>query len=146
MKHSKLDLIFSNSECVKTARIVDWNFSDHMAVMVTRKEVTMKTPKIEFVGRSYKNYVKEDFQEVLVNENWREFYSSQDPNKMWEIMEGIILKKVSEFCPLRSYKVNGCREPWITHEAIEAIKDTDRLLKKARISAKVEEWAEAKRV
>ena len=114
--------------------------------MVTRKKVTMKTPKIEFVGRSYKNYVKEDFQEVLVNENWREFYSSQDPNKMWEIMEGIILEKVSEFCPLRSYKVNGYREPWITNEAIEAIKDKDRLLKKARISAKVEEWADAKRV
>ena len=114
MSHSKLDLIFSNSDCIKMAQVVDWNISDHLAVMITRKKVRIKTPKITFTGRSYKNYVKEDFQEELVEENWEESYNSQDPSKMWEIMLGKILGKADVVCPLRTYKVRGYREPWIT--------------------------------
>ena len=107
MSHSKLDLIFSNSDCIKKAQVVDWNISDHQAVMITRKKVRIKTPKVTFRGRSYKNYVKEDFQEELVEENWEEFYNSQDPNKMWEIMLGKILGKADAVCPRRTYKVKG---------------------------------------
>ena len=45
MRHSKLDIIFSNSEFVNAARVVDINISDHQAVMVTRKKVHITIPK-----------------------------------------------------------------------------------------------------
>ena len=146
IKHSRLDLVFSNSETIQSAKTLDINVSDHLAVMVTRKKTRVKVPKVSFVGRSYKNYVKEDFQESLSSANWREFYRTTDPNKQWEIMEDVILDNIEVMCPLKSFNVRGYREPWITNEAIEAIKDKDRLLAKARRSDKVEDWTRAKRV
>ena len=35
-------------------------------------------------------------------------------------------------CPLKSFRLPAAREPWITNEGLEAIRDKDRLLKKAR--------------
>ena len=71
---SKIDLIFSNSEVVKTVKIMDINLSDHLAVMVTHKKVKQKTPKIRFSGRSYKNYDKDQYQESLLAADWTEFF------------------------------------------------------------------------
>ena len=63
-----LDLIFTNTESVLGAGLLDLNISDHMGVSVIRKKINVKPNKIEFKGRSYKNYVKEDFQDMLVQE------------------------------------------------------------------------------
>ena len=144
--NSKLDLIFSNSEIIQSVKALDINISDHLAVMVTLKKIRLKIPKINFTGRSYKNYVKEYFQESLSEANWAEFYNTNDPNRLWEIMEGIILKNIDTMCPLKSFNVSGYRKPWITNEAIKAIKDKDRLLAKARISKEEGDWKTAKRV
>ena len=48
--------------------------------------------------------------------------------------------------PLKSYKVNEIREPWIINEAIEAIRDKDRMMKKAKKSGSSRDWDEAKRL
>ena len=61
---------------------MDLNTSDHHAVMVTRKKELTKLPKI--VGRLYKNYNK-DFQDVLNEADWGEFYNSRDPNVCWKV-------------------------------------------------------------
>ena len=72
---SQLDLIFTNSDHVAEAKTLNYNISDHMAVLVTslrKKRVPVKE-KTEFLGRSYKNYVKEDFQGALKDQS-RPFY------------------------------------------------------------------------
>ena len=97
LRHTKLDLFFSNSDCMQATQVLDLNISDHLAVMVTRKKIKIMTPKIE-----YKNYNKEDFQEALVSEDCQEFYNSHDPNFLWGIIEGKIMKKANEVCPLRT--------------------------------------------
>ena len=91
---SKIDLIFSNSEVIKSSTTLDINVSDHQAVMVTKKKSYTTPTKINFTGRSYKNYIKEDFQESLVGEDWREFYGSRDPEFLWETMEGLICSNI----------------------------------------------------
>ena len=48
-------------------------------------------------------------------------------------------------CPIKNFKVNKSREPWITNEALEAIKDKDRLLRRARRSGREDDWVSAKR-
>ena len=57
-----------------SAKTLDWNFSDHFAVAVKRKKLREWHEKISFKGRSYKNYVKEDMQFVLLGFNWDAYY------------------------------------------------------------------------
>ena len=142
---SKIDLIFTNSEFIHSARVLDLNLSDHQAVMITRKKVYVKPHKVSFVGRSYKNYVKEDFQAELQNANWGPFYNSHDPNFLWLSMENIIAAQIDKSCPMKFFRVNERREPWMTNEALEEIKDKDRLLSRAKITRREDHWEVAKR-
>ena len=114
--------------------------------MVTRKKLYIKPTKIKFTGRSYKNYIKEDFQEALLSANWEIFYRSQDPDFLWGLLREAITSNIDKMCPLKSYSVNEFREPWITNEAIEATKDKKRLLLRAKRSMKEEDWVAAKRM
>ena len=140
-----IDLIFSNSDFVKSAGVLDLNLSDHMAVMVTRKKLAVKQEKIEFKGRSYRNYDREIFQGALLNRDWGNFMNERDPNVLWEQMQSIMEEEIDLMCPIKSFKVKKSREPWITNEAIEAIRDKDRALRKAKKSGKEEDWAVARR-
>ena len=53
---------------------------------------------------------------------------------------------IDEICPLRNFKINKLKEPWISNELIEKIKDKDRAMKKAKKSKKDEDWKLAKRL
>ena len=146
MNGSQLDLIFTNSDHVADAKTLDYNISDHLAILVTRKKKTACKEKAEFFGRSYKNYVREDFQETLSTADWEQFFESREPNLLWEIMEGEILRQANKTCPIKKLRVNARREPWVTNEAIEAIRDKDNLLKRAKRTDRVEDWEAARRV
>ena len=145
-KRSKIDLIFTNSDFVKKTATLDLNISDHLAVFLTRKKVQVKKEKISFQGRSYRNYDRQVFQERLVERDWAEFWNLRDPNKLWDIMESNILEEIHISCPIKSFKVSSFREPWVTNEAIEAIKDKDRILNRAKRTGREEDWLEARRV
>ena len=56
----------------------------------------------------------------------------------------IILVNIEEMCPMKTFKVAEFKEVWMTNEAIEAIKDKERALNKARTSGIVEDWLQAK--
>ena len=139
-----IDLIFSNSEHIAVAKTLDSNLSDHLAVVATRKKCAVIKGKTEFTGRSYKNYVKEDFQNNLVSLNWDPFFENNDPNELWDLVEGLIVLQANIMCPSKQYRVKAAREPWITNEAIEAIKDKDRLLKRAKRTRREEGWTNAR--
>ena len=118
----------------------------HLGIWVSRKKTTVKADKIDFIGRSYRNYDKEVFQENLINANWDPFYDNDDPNWLWDYMYDIILGKIDTMCPMKSFKVTEFREVWMTNEAIEAIKDKDRALRRAKRSGTEADWAEARRL
>ena len=143
---NRIDLIFSNSEHVADSKTLDFNISDHLGIMVTRKKTPVKVHKIDFKGRSYKNYTKEVFQENLLNSNWEDFFNNDDPNWLWDFMYKTILANIEPMCPMKSFKVAGFKEPWMTNEAIEAIKDKDRALNRAKRTKNAEDWEQAKRV
>ena len=143
---TKIDSIFSNSEHIASSITLNFNISDHLAVMVTRKKKSVVKEKTEFMGRSYRRYIKEDFQHNLSRLNWAPFYEMGDPNELWDFMERKILFQANKFCPITKLRVNEQREPWITNEGIEAIRDKDRVLMKAKRSGKAEDWEAAKRV
>ena len=141
-----LDLIFTNSPYIKATSTLDMNLSDHLAVLVTRKKVMVKREKINFAGRSYRNYDKEKFQENLAAEDWSTFFQNFDPDILWELMEDIILRNIEPMCALKQFRMFNAREPWLTNVALEAIRDKDRLLKRAKRSDKREDWESARRV
>ena len=139
-KNSCIDLIFSNSECIDSSGLLDWNVSDHMGIFLTRKRKRVTNNKIIFEGRSYKNYIKEDFQWLIINENWDNFYKLDNVNEPWLFMKNIIIKHLNNMCPVKSFKVNDHRDAWITNELLERIIDKNRLLSKARKSGKEVDW------
>ena len=102
---STIDLIFTNSDFVAYSGTMDLNLSDHLAVLVTRKKLYAKREKIEFRGRSYRNYNRADFQNRLANEDWAPFFESESPNEQWDIMFNIIVNTIDQMCPIRSHRV-----------------------------------------
>ena len=81
-----IDNIFSSSGHIAEAGILDWNFSDHLAVAIKRKMIRTKHKKVSFQGRSYRNYIMEDLLDILVTRNWETFYQSNDPIFCWNII------------------------------------------------------------
>ena len=100
--------------------------------------------KVNFEGRSYKNYVREDLQRELVQTDWGLYYETREPSKCWEILESKIREYLDRTCPIKKFKVKEVREPCVTNELLEEIKDKDRALRRARNSGKVEDWKLAK--
>ena len=144
LSETKLDLIFTNSEHIKEAKTLDYNISDHLAVVVTRKKHKCARGNVDFSGRSYRRYDRETFQNNLAESDWAAFYDSNSPDKIWDIMERYIIQQANLQCPIKKFKVKAQREPWLTNEAIEAIRDKDRLLKKAKRTRKEQDWATAR--
>ena len=59
-------------------------------------------------------------------------------------MENIIRNEIDKMCPVKSFKVFQNRDPWITNEILEEIRDKDLALRRARKSGKLEHWLFAK--
>ena len=137
--------IFSNSEEIVESKIMDWNFSDHLMVAVKRKRLRCRHNKVEFKGRSYRDYVKENLQVELIHRNWDAFYRLVDPTECWDMLVNCIRVFLDKNCPKKSFRVKQIKEPWVTNEIIEEIKDKDRSLRDAKRSGKVEDWETAKR-
>ena len=144
-KETLIDQIFTNSTLIVESKTLNMNVSDHLAVYVRRKKLRIPHKKVSFKGRSYRNFVKEDFQEGLININWAEYYKATNPNTCWQIMENAIRTALDESCPLKSFKVREIREPWVTDEILEEIKDKDNYIKIAKQTKKEEDWLLAKR-
>ena len=126
-KESCLDNIYSNSDIIKYSGKLDWNFSDHQAVFVNRKKTFEKMSKIKFIGRSYKNYDKEIFQENLKDFNWNEFFVEEDPDVCWSICISKIIKTLDEMCPEKEFII-----------------DKDKALRVAKKSNIEDDWKYAK--
>ena len=144
-KHTCIDHIFTNSTLIVEGKTLDLNISDHLAVYVRRKKPRVHAKKINFTGRSYRNFVKEDYQQLLLDEDWEGFYSCINPNRCWEIMEEVIRNNLNNMCPQRKYRVKEILNPWVTNEILEEIRDKDSLMRTAKASGREEDWILAKR-
>ena len=60
-------------------------------------------------------------------------------------MKENIISVLNPMCPLKTFKVSEAREPWITNEALEAIRDKDKLLETAKRTKSARDWELARR-
>ena len=97
-----------------------------------------------FKGRSYRNYNKEIFQENVIDDNWRHFFESNDPNECWKILENVIIKHLENMCPLKDFKINEYREAWMNRDFMELIIDKDKAMSLAKRSKNKDDFHIAK--
>ena len=145
-RSSCLDLILSNSDIVHKVGVMDINISDHSMILLTRKRLSKPKKKCSFKGRSYRNYDKDIFQNNIRNSDWTKFNVLNTAEGKWKEFENITRSCIELMCPIKQFKVKQEKEPWITPQLIELIKDKDLALKRAKKSKNPVLWREAKRI
>ena len=145
-KNSCLDHIYTNSNIVNESGTLDVNISDHLPVFVNRKNPNVVYEKTKFIGHSYRRYEKNIFAAELEGANWNVYDAETDPNILYEIFCSNITDTLDTCCPLKNFTVKKYKEPWITNELLELIKDKDLALKKAKRTKIDADWEIAKRL
>ena len=79
-----IDLAYTDSSHISQAGTLDVNVSDHSVIFLTRKKRKVPCHKIQFEGRSYRNYNCEEFQETLKNLDWSDFCKLGNPELCWD--------------------------------------------------------------
>ena len=145
-KNSCLDHIYSNSNIIQDSGTIDINISDHLPVFINRKKPNVISEKAKFTGRSYRKDDKDVFNAGLERQDWEVFDNANDPNLLWEIFKKNVLKVLDQCCPQKTFTIKKYKEPWITNELLELIKDKDLALGKAKKSRKNTDWDLARRL
>ena len=103
--------------------------NNHQLIYVIRKKHKNFSEKTKLRGRSYRNYNRDLFENLL-NEIFFEHF--ENPNEPWDMMVKNINDSIEELCPLKTFKINKIKEPWISNELIEERKEKDRVMKKEK--------------
>ena len=101
-----------------------------------KKKTNIKSNRISFEGRSYKKYVKEQFQFDLQLINWNEFFEIEDPENAWSYLIEKIIECLEKTCPWKKFKINSYKEKWMNRDLMEKVIDKDIGLKKAKKTKK----------
>ena len=141
---SLLDLVLTNTKYVSKAGTLDYYISDHQPIFVVKKKGRDNRSKVEFEGRSYRNFDRASFKQQLLDCNWGEFYKLEDSNLAWEYVLNQITPIVDRMCPVRLFQIKNYRPDWVTPELLEQIKDRDYFYKKAKSSGSEDDWNIAK--
>ena len=118
--------------------------SDHLPIFLIKKKQKHKATSDNIKCRSYANYEKQKYQEeIKTHPNWTNFWqvNKEDPEKMWEVMEKIILVRVNGHCPYKNVRIKEDTPPWISREILSEIRHKDYLYNKAKKS-KLKEYLE----
>ena len=127
--NSCLDHVYTNSNIIKSSGTPDVNISDHLPVYINRKKPNVLLDKVKFLGRSYRNYDTDIFANDFARQEWDRFDNTMDPNILWEIFCKNIVNILDVTCPMKSFSIKQYKEPWITNELLELIKDKDHALR-----------------
>ena len=86
------------------------------------------------------------FCHQLQTANWQNFFQIAEVNDMWLFMKNVILHSINGMCPIKDFKVSNVKDPRISNELPEMIKDKDRALKKAKRPSRETDWTNARRL
>ena len=141
---SLIDLVFTNSNFIKSAGTLDHLISDHQPIFIVHKKGRDIRPKAEFIGRSYRSFDREKFKENLKSLNWEPLSDLKDPGEAWDFILNHITTVLDAMCPVRTFHIKNYRPDWMTKELIEQIKDRDYFYRKAKLSGDEDSWNIAK--
>ena len=145
-RSSCLDLFITNCDNICKVGVCNINISDHIPILLTRKKVKTMKKKCDFIGRSYRNYNKVLFQQMVIESDWHTFDNSLTVSEKWSCLQNIIRNCIDDMCPLKHFKIKQEKEPWLSNQLIELIKDKDLALRIAKKNKDPALWNEAKRL
>ena len=105
--NSLIDLVISNSKFISQAGTLDHFISDHQPIYVVHKKGRDKRSPVQFMGRSYRNYDKEEFRRRLLWADWADFYQNSDPESAWDSILRHITTVLDDMCPLRTFHIKN---------------------------------------
>lgn len=141
-----LDLIFTNSTYISDCGTWEINISDHQPVYAIRKKERTKQPKVVIECRSFKNYIKSDFQQDLQEHNWDNFFLLENPEDAWCFLYETILYYANRHCPYTKFTAKNSQPEWINQEVLEQLKERDRVYRMAKRSDSIELWNQVKKL
>lgn len=146
VRNSIIDLIMTNCRYIASSDVINYNCSDHLPVYINIKKNKESYHKTKFVGRSYRNYVKEDFQQILYNHNWGRLYGTWDVNDAWDLIFDKIRMTADQLCPIKEFFVKKDHPVWFNHDIIEMAANRDMFYSLARKTKDHSLLLEAKRL
>ena len=126
-----IDLIFTDSMYILRSGVIEDNMSDHFPIYFVRKKERGFIKKKEIMGRSYKDYDKIIFQNLLQHAKWDKFDTETDPDILWDIFDDNIRAALDLICPIRKLTIPEDKPKWLTADIINLIRDRDALYKRA---------------
>ena len=127
-----IDLIFTNSSIVSKSGVINLAISDHELVYCTLKKEKIRFNRVQYTGRSYRDYDPDAFKNCLTVYDWSTFMNTLDPNDCWNEMLHVIHDSLDEMCPIKKKTVRDRNEPWLTNDIIDMIHTKNAAWKKAK--------------
>ena len=140
---SLLDLIITDSDCIKYHGVLDINISDHLSVFMLRKKDKIKYSKCEFSGRTYRNYNKDILSGKLNQYSWDEL---DNINHGWSTIINRITEILDEFCPIKSFSFKKDKQPWVNQELLTEMANRDEAVKVAERTDATEDEVYARKI
>ena len=78
---------------------------------IIKKKSRDKRKKVNFSGRSYRNYSYEQLLELIATKNLEPFMTENDPEKCWSMLYKLIIELADKLCPVRNYRVKSNKSP-----------------------------------
>ena len=142
---SILDLIFTDMEYIDTFGVLDFKISYHLPVFVSKKKLKIKHTFSKTRGRTYKNYVKEEYENMIKQDSrWPAFWKETNVNDLWHIMFSIILDAADQTAPMVDMKIINGNPEWFSHEILEEIHHKDELFMQFRQTKEILDWQNCK--
>ena len=139
-----IDIAFSNSKCVSGSGTLEHFISGHQPIFLIHKKSRDKRELVEFRGRSYRKFDRDQLKADLIMVDWEEFYKRGSPDKAWDFFLEQATLILDKMCPMRVFKIKSYRPDWMTDELIEHIKDRDYFYRKAKLGGNKDDWNIAK--
>ena len=141
-----IDLILTNTNKAQASGTLDWNLSDQFPTYINIKKGKVKFPKIDFQGRSYKNFDKNKFIRLLHETNINEILQDNNIDMVWRSLRTKIESVLDQITPVKVFKFRNTKPGWLSDDLIEMMHDRDIALKRARKSKKPEEKRHARNI
>ena len=124
---------------------MEYHISDHQPVYAVHKKGRDKRESVGFEGRSYRNFDKNIFKDMLREAvNWEDLHNIDNPNSAWDFILKHGTSVLDKLCPMQTFHIKNYRPDWMTDELIEQIKDRDYFYRKAKASRSEDDWNIAK--
>ena len=139
---SIIDIVFFNMQYINDFGVLDNKISHHLLIFICKKKDKIKQSFSKTKGRTYENYDKTVFENIIYNDN--RLVDFWDPylnvDEIWDIMYNIILDAADITCPMIEMKrVNG-NPAWFCNEILQEIYLKDELFKQFRTSRDPIHW------